>query len=111
MTYKEDWRIHTHLSEEMAKALVAAQSEVYGDSQLENEIIVTKEGVAMTPSGAFDLLYVYNRALREAVIDAFIDIAQEKYLEFHKVDPDDDHELYLEGGIDFENGMITVSRS
>jgi hypothetical protein len=104
-------QIYTHLNEEMANALAKAKSEVHGGDPRTNGISITEEGVSMTPEAAFGELYIYDRVLWENVCDAFIDIAQAKFEEFHKVDPDsDDHDYHLNNGVGYQEDMIEVLR-
>lgn len=101
---------YAHLSEEMANSLTKAKAEVLEEFPGHIDIRVDKEGVTMTPSAAFDLLYNHDRKLWEETLEAFIEIAQEIYLEHHGIDPDSDHDDYLENGVDFTENAILVNR-
>ena len=111
MTKSEDWRAYSHMPEEMAKAFVKAKEEALKElGEPPSGIVIDEECVKMTPSAAFDLLYEHDRRLRENVLDAFIDIAQDKFLEFHEIDPEDDHNHFLSNGVEFDESSIVVSR-
>jgi len=95
----------------MGTLLINEQAKYFAEHPELLKLQITEDYVQMPTFAAFDLLYRHDRKLWENVLDALIDIAQEKFLEFHKVDPEDDnHNYYLEDGIDFEGAFITVNR-
>ena len=96
----------------LSKELAKAKADLYKENPDLNilSIEVDEEGVTMNPSTAFDLLYARNPVLWENVLDEFIEIAQEKFLEYHKIDPDSDHDHYLENGCEFTEDSIMVLR-
>ena len=112
MTLINDWKDYTHLSEDLAKALVSTKTEVAAarPELFSDQIEVNDDGVSIPTPLAFDLLYKHNRLLWEEVLDAFIDIAQEVYLEHSNVDPNSDHDSYLQNGVDVTAESITVLR-
>ena len=112
MTLIHDWKDYAHLPEDLAKALVSAKTEVAAahPELFSDQIEVDDDGVSIPTPLAFDLLYKHNRLLWEEVLDAFIDIAQEVYLEHSNVDPDSDHDYYLQNGVDVTAESITVLR-
>jgi len=101
-------RLLPHLPEGMAIQLAKHRTELLSENLHLYKVSVNDDGVQMPLHAAFEFLHQHDHLLWENVIDAFIDIAQEMYLEHCGIDASDDH--YLEGGIDFEDGMINVNR-
>jgi len=110
MKHTVDPSVFTHLNEEMAIQLAKCKTEILANNPDLVDVRVTDDGVEMSVFAAFDLLYQFNRLLWEETLDAFIDIAQAKFFEHHGIDPDSDHDHYLENGVDLEDGMISVLR-
>jgi len=103
-------RLLPHLPGEMGIQLAKHRAELLSENPCLYKVRVKEDGVHIPLHAAFEFLHQRNRLLWENVVDAFIDMAQVMYLEHCGTDASDDDNHYLEGGIEFEDGMVIVSR-